>query len=57
MTNLANHLENVSHDTINRYLKTEKIDDQDLWGNVKDEIVTNTEGYLIFDDTVRTERT
>lgn len=52
ITNLANHLENVSHDTINRYLKTENFDDQNLWGNVKDEIVTNTEGYLIFDDTV-----
>ncbi|NER08549.1 MAG: hypothetical protein F6K17_41460 [Okeania sp. SIO3C4] len=49
---LANHLENVSHDKINRYLKVENFDDQDLWKNVKKEIVTNTEGYLIFDDTV-----
>ena len=23
ITNLANHLENISHDTINRYLRTE----------------------------------
>ena len=52
ITNLANHLENVSHDTINRYLKIESFDSQDLWKNVQEEIVTNTEGYLIFDDTV-----
>ncbi|GGA35929.1 hypothetical protein CYANOKiyG1_53630 [Okeania sp. KiyG1] len=52
ITNLANHLENVSHDMINRYLKIEKFDSQDLWINVKKEIITNTEGYLIFDDTV-----
>ena len=49
---LANHLENISHDTINRYLKIEKFDHQYLWRNVQQEIVTNTEGYLIFDDTV-----
>ncbi len=52
ITNLANHLENVSHDTINRYLKIEIFDSQDLWKNVKKEILTDIEGYLIFDDTV-----
>ncbi|NEQ37116.1 MAG: hypothetical protein F6K40_12920 [Okeania sp. SIO3I5] len=49
---LANHLENISHHTINRYLKIENFDDQDLWRNFKEEIVTNTKSYLIFDDTV-----
>jgi len=52
ITNLADHLENVSHDMINRYLKIENFNDQDLWRNVKKEIITNPEGYLIFDDTV-----
>ncbi|MGD1806223.1 IS701 family transposase [Dapis sp. BLCC M126] len=52
ITNLANHLENVSHDKINRYLKIQNFDNQDLWRNVKKEIIANTEGYLIFDDTV-----
>ncbi|NES67510.1 MAG: hypothetical protein F6K24_20845 [Okeania sp. SIO2D1] len=52
ITNLANHLKNVSHDSINRYLRIENFDSQDLWINVKKEIITNTEGYLIFDDTV-----
>ena len=49
---LANHLENISHDTINRYLKNRNFDGQDIWENIKEEIVTNTAGYLIFDDTV-----
>ncbi|NET30371.1 MAG: hypothetical protein F6K01_35230 [Okeania sp. SIO1I7] len=49
---LAKHLENISHDTINRYLKIENFDSQNLWENIKEEIVTNTEGYLIFDDTI-----
>ncbi len=52
ITNLANHLENISHDRINRYLKIENFDSQDLWRNVKEEIVAHTESYLIFDDTV-----
>ena len=52
ITNLANHLENISHDTINRYLKIENFEAQDLWKNVQKEIVSHIEGYLIFDDTV-----
>ena len=52
ITNLANHLENISHDTINRYLRIANLNSLDLWRNVKEEIVTDKEGYLIFDDTV-----
>ncbi|WP_124143257.1 hypothetical protein [Okeania hirsuta] len=59
ITNLANHLENISHDTINRYLRIECLSflqnaaqTQDLWRNVKEEIVQCTEAYLIFDETV-----
>ena len=49
---LANHLENISHDRINRYLKFSNFENQELGRNVKEEIATNTEAYLIFDDTV-----
>jgi hypothetical protein len=42
----------VSHDTINRYLRTEFLNSEDLWRNVKEEFVSDTEAYLIFDDTV-----
>ena len=52
ITNLANHLENISHDTINRYLRTEFLNSEDLWRNVKEELVSDTAAYLIFDDTV-----
>ena len=52
ITNLANHLENISHDTINRYLRTESLNSEDLWRNIKEEFVSDTEAYLIFDDTV-----
>ena len=34
-TNLANHLENISHDIINPYLKIETLNFQDLWRNVQ----------------------
>ena len=37
--NLANHLENISYDTINRYLRTESLNSEDLWRNVKEEFV------------------
>ena len=39
ITNLANHLDNISHDTINRYLRTESLNSEDLWRNVKEEFV------------------
>ncbi|NEP74783.1 hypothetical protein [Okeania sp. SIO2G5] len=52
ITNFANHLEKISHDTINRYLRIANLNSLDLWRNVKEEIVTDKEGYLIFDDTV-----
>ena len=36
LTNLAEHLEQISHDKINRYLKNEKLTPRILWDNVKD---------------------
>ncbi|NER06589.1 MAG: hypothetical protein F6K17_30405 [Okeania sp. SIO3C4] len=35
ITNLANHLENISHDTINRYLRIENFDSQELGRNIR----------------------
>ena len=32
-------IENISHDTINRYLRTESLNSEDLWRNVKEEFV------------------
>ncbi|NES67160.1 MAG: hypothetical protein F6K24_18850 [Okeania sp. SIO2D1] len=52
LTNLADHLEEISHDQINRYLKNIDLGTENLWQNVREEIVTSDHGYLIFDDTV-----
>jgi hypothetical protein len=56
LTNLANHVETISHDLINRYLRREKLTPQLLWENVAPLIESYAEGYLIFDDTVLDKR-
>ena len=50
-------IENISHNTINRYLRYQSLNSQDLWRNVcdpheKEELISDTAAYLIFDDTV-----
>ena len=52
----AEHLENISHDKINYYLKTEKLTPRLLWDNVKNLIVPDEDAYIIFDDTVLDKR-
>ena len=56
MTNLAEHLGNISHDKINYYLKNEKLTPRLLWDNAKDLIVVDDNAYIIFDDTVIDKR-
>lgn len=56
ITNLAEHLENISHDQINYYFKKEKLTPRLLWDNVKDVIMTDDNGYVIFDDSVLDKR-
>jgi len=52
LTNLAEHLKNCSHDTINRYLRREKSTPRLLWDNVQHLIQRRENAYLVFDDTV-----
>jgi len=52
LTNLADHLPQWSHDTINRYLRGEKLTPRLLWEQVKDQIGCHPDAYLILDDTV-----
>ncbi len=52
MTNLADHLDGISHDRINRYLRGEKLTPRLLWDNVKAGIQVCENAYLLFDDTV-----
>jgi len=56
MTNLAEHLETISHDAINYYLKREKLTSRLLWDNVKEVVEPDTNGYIIFDDSVLDKR-
>ena len=52
LTNLAEHLQLVSHDKINRYLRSEKLTRRLLWDNVKHLVQIDEKGYVVFDDTV-----
>jgi hypothetical protein len=52
VTNLADHLDGISHDHINRYLRGEKLTPRLLWDNLKALIQTSDDAYLLFDDTV-----
>lgn len=52
LTNMAEHLKSFSHDTINRYLKGEKLTPRLLFEQVEPMLEQNSEAYLIFDDTV-----
>lgn len=52
VTNLADHLDGISHDRINRYLRSEKLSPRLLWDNLKALVQTSEDAYLLFDDTV-----
>lgn len=56
ITNLAEHLENISHDKINNYLKNEKLTPRLLWDNVKNIVEVDEDAYVIFDDSVLDKR-
>jgi hypothetical protein len=52
LTNLAQHLQSWSHDTINRYLRGEQLTPRLLWENVRQVMEFDEGAYLLFDDTV-----
>lgn len=56
LTNLANHLQGFSHDTINRYLRNEKLTPRLIWEKVQSSIEVHPRASLIFDDTVSDKR-
>lgn len=56
VTNLADHLDGISHDRINRYLRGEKLTPRLLWENVQPLLKTDPNAYLVFDDTVLDKR-
>lgn len=56
LTNLANHLDNFSHDAVNRFLRQQSITPAELWSNVQQELKSSSSAYLVFDDTVIDKR-
>jgi hypothetical protein len=52
LTNMADHLQKWSHDTINRYLKGEKLTPRLLFEQVQPLLESDPRACLIFDDTV-----
>ena len=52
LTNLAEHLDGVSHDRIKRYLQGVKLTPRLLWEQVEPDLIPSSQGYLVVDDTV-----
>src|SRR5574338_677218 len=55
-SNLAHHLEGVSHDAVSDYLQREKLTAKGLWELVQPLIKDNPQAYLILDDSVQDKR-
>ena len=55
-SNLANHLEQVSHDAVSDYLAREKATARQVWELAKEIIQDDEKAYLIVDDSVQDKR-
>ena len=55
-THLAEHLDDVSHDTITDYLRSERLTARSLWELVESLISDSSEAFLIADDSVQDKR-
>lgn len=55
-SNLANHLEEVSHDAVSDYLAREKATARQIWELAKEVIKDDESSYLIVDDSVQDKK-
>ena len=55
-TYLADHSENYSHDSMNRFLRLDTLTPRTLWDNVRGDVVVSERGYVLFDDVVLDKR-
>lgn len=55
-TNLAEHLDNVSHDVISNFLKRERITPNQIWSQVNGLLNNTEESCLIIDDSVQNKQ-
>lgn len=51
-TNLADHIDNLDHNSVYRYLKNEKLTPRLVWEKARQTIIQTNDGYILFDDTV-----
>jgi len=49
---LADHVEQLDHNSVYRYLKNEKLTPRLIWEKARETLVSAADGYLIFDDMV-----
>src|SRR5689334_2486276 len=55
-SNLADHLEGVSHDAVSDYLQRDKLTARHLWELARSLIKDSAESFLIVDDSVQDKR-
>ena len=52
LTNFAEHVETLSHDMVNRYLRDEKLTPALVWEHTKGDIRQSKNGFIVFDDSI-----
>src|SRR5260370_9153629 len=52
LTNFADHVDDISHDAINRFLRREHMTPRLVWDNVRSQIVPHDDGCIAFDNSV-----
>jgi hypothetical protein len=56
LTHYAEHVEGLSHDRINRHLAGIRVRPRALWEQVRGEVISSPNGFIVFDDTVLDKR-
>lgn len=52
LTNYAEHVESLSHDMVNRYLREDKLTPALVWEHVNPNLEQSDNGYIVFDDSI-----
>ena len=55
-SNLSEHLENVSHDSVSDFLQNSEFDPKELWELVRERIDDSAEAFLVVDDSVQNKQ-
>ena len=56
LTSFADYSQHFSHDMINRHLAADRVTPSLVWENVSPHVISNQQGYIVFDDTVLDKR-